>query len=457
MVAPPSVVFVGILSAIWLIPYVIKKGKIPNQALPILFFAFIALISSLLAVFKITPEYKDISFLRNLAKGLITLVIGIVTYFVIASYPKKTEQIEKALQIINWAGFAILVWTAIRASSWYFLHSYPTWLTQIQRYFSTGKLTTGRALGFTMEPSWLAHQLNMLFMPFWLGATIQQSSVHSKKILGISFENLLLVGGIITLLLTLSRAGIAAFFLVIALLFLIYNRRFVDWFQKKSHANRDVAKKRPIKKVGVQKAIITAGLILFYLLIVVLVAILLSKLDSRMATLFNFNFQGRNAFLDYANNLKFGERVAYWIAGWNIFNGHPILGVGIGLAGYYMPSNLPSYSWGMVEIRSIVYRSSMLFNIKSVWVRILAETGLIGFAFFIGWLFLILLSARFLLNSTNSLMKTIGWAGIFMLLSLLLDGFNIDSFALPYIWTTTGLVTAASTLVLNSLPKTDPK
>ncbi len=453
MVAPLSVVLVLILAVLWLIPYLLKRGTLPMQAVPILVFGLAALVSTALAFFVITPEYKNISFLRNVLKGIVTLVLGLITYLVIASFPKKTSQIKKALQIINWAGFAILAWTALRLGYWYIFHDYSSWVTSIQRFFATGTLTTGRALGFTMEPSWLAHQLNMLFLPFWLAATIQKSTVHPKRVLGISFENILLVGGIITMMLTLSRAGIAAFFLVIAMLFVIYNRRFVNWLQEKFQAKKKDSEKVQVKRIRFRKALITVSLILIYLLIVVLVAILLTKLDSRMATLFNFNFRNQNAFLDYANNLKFGERVAYWVAGWNIFNGHPVVGVGVGLAGYYMPSNLPSYSWGMVEVRSIAYRSSMLFNIKSLWVRILAETGLVGFAIFLGWLFVIFLSARYLLKNENSLMRTIGWAGIFMLVAMILDGFSVDSFALPYIWATTGLVTAASTLAFTSSVK----
>ena len=457
MVAPPSVVFVMILAVLWLIPYVLKKGKLPIQTLPMLFFFLAALVSTALAFFVITPEYKDVSFARNVLKGFVTLVLGLITYIVIASFPKKTSQIKKALQIINWAGFAVLGWTAIRLGYWYIFHSYPNWLETIQEFFSTVNLSTGRALGFTMEPSWLAHQLNMLFLPFWLAAAIQNTTVHSKKALGISFENILLVGGIITMMLTLSRAGIAAFFLVIALVFVIMNKRLVTWLGERFSRKKKEPSDFPAKRASIRKTLITIGLILTYIVLIVIVAILLTKLDPRMATLFNFNFQGQNAILDYANNLKFGERVAYWAAGWNIFNSHPVLGVGVGLAGYYIPSNLPSYSWGMVEVRSIAYRSSMLFNIKSLWIRILAETGLIGFAIFLGWVLVIFLSSRFLIKNENILMKTIGWAGIFMLLAMILDGFSVDSFALPYIWATTGLVTAASSIALSSKVKPGSK
>jgi hypothetical protein len=55
------------------------------------------------------------------------------------------------------------------------------------------------------------------------------------------------------------------------------------------------------------------------------------------------------------------------------------------------------------------------------------------------------------------MMKTIGWAGIFMLVGMILDGFSVDSFALPYIWATTGLVTAASAIALSSTVKSGSK
>ena len=39
--------------------------------------------------------------------------------------------------------------------------------------------------------------------------------------------------------------------------------------------------------------------------------------------------------------------------------------------------------------------------------------------------------------------KVLGLAGSFMLVGLLVEGFSIDTFALPYYWVTLGLVTAA--------------
>jgi O-antigen ligase len=442
MVAPPSSIFVFLLAAIWLIPYILKKGQIPRQTLPLIAFGLVALISTTLALFGNSPEFNSISANRQIIKGVITLIIGLGTYIVIASFPRRASQIELALKIINWVGFAILGWTAIRAGFWYLTGSYPHLVEKLQQFFSTGFLETGRALGFTMEPSWLAHQLNMLFLPLWLAATLQRSTVHSRKVLGFSFENALLIGGIITLLLTLSRAGIAAFLLVLGFVFLVLNQRLVKWMEQRVSTRGDADRRHSKFRRKFPKAIIYISLILVYLILIFGVAFLLTRLDARMATLFNFDISDPNAILKYANDLKFGERVAYWSAGWNIFNDHPVMGVGLGLAGFSIPSHLPPYSWMMVEVRNIAYRSDMLFNIKSIWVRILAETGLVGFSAFLGWLFTIFNSTRFLQKQKNPLLNTMGWAGLFMLIGFILDGFNVDSFTLPYIWVLTGLVTA---------------
>jgi O-antigen ligase len=281
-----------------------------------------------------------------------------------------------------------------------------------------------------------------LFLPLWLAATLQGSTVHSKKVLGFSFENGLLIGGIITLLLTLSRAGIAAFFLVLGFVFLVLNQRLVKWLEQRVSKGGDAERANIRSRRKFPKAIIYISLILIYLVLIFGVAFLLTRLDARMATLFNFDISDPNAILKYANDLKFGERVAYWGAGWNLFNDHPVMGVGLGLAGFSIPSHLPPYSWMMVEVRNIAYRSDMLFNIKSIWVRILAETGLVGFSAFLGWLFTIFTSTRFLQKQKKPLFNTMGWAGLFMLIGFILDGFNVDSFTLPYIWVLTGLVTA---------------
>ena len=99
----------------------------------------------------------------------------------------------------------------------------------------------------------------------------------------------------------------------------------------------------------------------------------------------------------------------------------------------------------------VYYRASAIPNIKSLWVRLLAETGIVGFAAFLSWFYVLYKSSRFLKSASDPLFRTIGWAGLFVLIAFLAEGFSTDTFALPYLWVSLGMVSAASALWRASL------
>jgi hypothetical protein len=90
--------------------------------------------------------------------------------------------------------------------------------------------------------------------------------------------------------------------------------------------------------------------------------------------------------------------------------------------------------------------AAYLVNIKSFWVRLLAETGLVGFSLFAAWQAFLWGAGKFLRSNRSALMRTVGWMGTFAILAFIPEGFSIDSFALPYLWVSMGLVTAAVVL-----------
>jgi hypothetical protein len=66
----------------------------------------------------------------------------------------------------------------------------------------------------------------------------------------------------------------------------------------------------------------------------------------------------------------------------------------------------------------------------------------VGFAVFAVWLYLLFRSALLSYRSRDPLIKTLALAGQLCLVALLAEGFSVDSFAMPYLWVTVGLLSA---------------
>ena len=81
-----------------------------------------------------------------------------------------------------------------------------------------------------------------------------------------------------------------------------------------------------------------------------------------------------------------GARAAYIWGAMGAYRDHPWTGVGLGADGFYIYQNLPDWIMTMVpEIASQLSPTSTLYpNAKNLYVRLLAETGLIGFVLFLG-------------------------------------------------------------------------
>ena len=433
-VAPASGIFVLLLAVVWLPVYIFKNGRFPFQLKPALLFFMFALLTIGLAFLRYIPDYKNASMIKAALEGVATLGLGALFYIVTTAMPNSDEKIRQTLRVVNWGGLVLIVWSLVQIAVSFTFNDFTDGMRTIQHFFSTTVLFDRRATGFASEPSWLAHQLNLVYLMYWMAAAKNKFSVHRFRVWKFTFENLLLAAGFVVLFATFSRGGLVAFMLVLAFLFILANIRFAQWLVKKWNAHNKVM-------VG-----ILTGLAMLTLYIGVLMGglFVLSKIDPRMEKVFEFNSTSENPILKYADNLQFGERVIYWQTGWNIFNDHPIAGVGVGFSGYYFPQYLPDFAWQLPEVNKLTGWNSGLLNVKNLWTRLMAETGIIGFSLFVVFLIVIAYTAKDLTNRKDPLGKTIGWMGLFMLITFILEEFSVDSFALPYYWFTLGLVTAAS-------------
>jgi hypothetical protein len=353
----------------------------------------------------------------------------------------------------------VILYAALQAFYIFLFQShYPAILLTFQRFVSTRDLFIGRVTSFAFEPSWLAHQMNLLYLPFWLGATVSGISAHRFRLWKISLENILFLVGALVVFLA-SRVGTLAILLVLALLGFYANfllaRRVYKWsLTKFVHFSSVIRNALRI----LLPLILLVAFISVYVLGAVGLVYGLSHVDARLARFFmpqsltqwDAIIQSPYSFFNY---LAFAERYVYWVGGWNIFNNHPILGVGLGNAGFFFQQQLPSYGWSLPEVMDAYYRTAELPNIKSLWVRLLAETGIAGFSAFIAWFYVLFRLSWFIRLSKNPLFRMIGWSGLFVLVAYIIEGFSTDTFALPYLWVSLGIVSAAGALMRISSEK----
>jgi len=437
-VASPSILALSLLCMIWMIPKIINGFNIPTSALPLFLFTGYAIIATCLAFYYPLPAYKNFSEWRAPAIALVTLLIGVLFFLTAGSFPESIGLKEKTFGLLNWSGLVLLCWSLVQALTWYSQNSYPQWMFDFQGLFSSRVLFRQRVTGFALEPSWHAHQLNLLYLPYWFSATIHNYSCSKLRLFCFSFENILLFFGSLILGLTLSRVGYMAFLCLVFLTLHLLHYKFVEkihnWIQQIKIFSRN--------NIHITKKILSLLIILTYIIAGVIALFLYSRIDPRMQSLFSFDASQENSFLRYFNQLKFGDRVIYWLSGWKIFNEYPILGIGLGNAGFLIPDHIEPFGWSLVEVRSLIHRESLLLNIKSLWFRLLAETGIIGFSLFCGWLFSLVSGFINKTKSDSKYIRVLGLMGLLTLAAMVFEGLSIDSFAMPYLWVSLGLASS---------------
>ena len=144
------------------------------------------------------------------------------------------------------------------------------------------------------------------------------------------------------------------------------------------------------------------------------------------------------------DRLAFSERIVYWTAAFRTFSLYPLLGVGPGNAGFFFERTLPDYGYRLAEIQALLRESSFGFpNPKNLWAKLLAETGIAGFLLFGLWFALMGFGAAVLRGRGDGFERFLGLASMMVILTQLVEGFSMDTFALPQLWLIFGLATAA--------------
>jgi len=177
------------------------------------------------------------SIATNELEGLLTLALGIGFYLVTTTIISTEDALQKSLRWIYLGGLIAIVVSLIQAVAWMLWGRYPQVMWDIQAYLSSsGLLYRQRVTGVAFEPSWLAHQLNTLYIPLWLGMSVRRTSISRKRLFGVlTWENVLLVLGLVVLFMSFSRIGWLTTLVVIAfVIFGAADRAMNRWLSKRS-------------------------------------------------------------------------------------------------------------------------------------------------------------------------------------------------------------------------------
>jgi O-antigen ligase len=417
---------VAILPALW-------KQPLPRVLLPLAGFVLAAAASSLLGIIGEAESLRGVSQAERLLRNLVTLGIGGGLYLALALLPASRADLEAALRWI-YAGFSLaLAWGSLQAV--YVLRyseAYFKLLDRLQDFISTRRLFDTRISGMTYEPNWFAEQICFLLLPWLLSAVLLDRSLFRWRWRRVSVELLLLVWSSLLMVFTYSRVGLFTLVTVLAAGFLFFRRR------------------QPARQPGAPglrwRRAAEAGLAAAVLLGVIFLAGTQNRYFSRLWRFFTEETGGER-FLEY---IAFDQRITYWQTAYTIYSQHPWLGVGLGNYAFYFQEALPRQSWHRQPeiLRQITpgEGNPRLITPKNLYVRLLAETGVIGTGLFLCFLLGLLGHAIFLWLSPAEDEYYWGAAGLLGLLVFSIGALSFDSFALPNMWVVFGLITAARRL-----------
>ncbi len=439
-----------LLFLIWLIPYLIRSGRFPLLSKPLMLFACCAMVAAAAATFlRLWPASGESFFVTSL-RGLLTLGIGLVLYLVVSMFPQSPQDLRQAVRWLYLGAVIALFWASVQAVFVVPNKSIPMVISKIHALVSIRRLNDLRVVGLAYEPSWLADQIVVLYLPLWAASVAMRFSVFRFRKGILSIELLMLAWGLTVHFLTLSRVGLVSAFMILGVLALfriwIASGQVGDWLRNRAAGKRFAG----LSSHGRFVRLVLLALALLLLAILMLgVVYLASRIDKRIAQIFSTDYlllirNASDPFIAIARRLRYAERIVYWEAAFRTFTMHPLLGVGLENAGFFFKEHIIPIGYRLPEIIDIVNGGASLPNPRNLWIRLLAETGVVGFLLFTTWLLLVgIAGLKLWREHSGGVLGMIGFAGLLALVAQVVEGFSVDSFALPQLWILPAMVTAS--------------
>lgn len=432
----------ALLLLILLIQLLRKKIPSPWPGSMILLGAFVLALLAVTAfgVLKAPLVLRGQTYWGRAIRAWATVIVGLAFFLTAAWMNRGKDDLKFTVRWLM-AGFVLdIAWSGVQALAFYTPLLKKVTVTHWQLAFSMRELVkTNRVSGMAYEPAWLAGQIATVYLPWLFAAVLTKTHFTRFKWL----EALLLGLSALLLLATYSRGGLVTALGAVALTFLLVGgdlmragwRWFYTGFRRRGPAELQWGEHATGSWLFAMS--LRFGMILLVVAAVVGAFLFLGQ-KGYMARLWNTQAESLEEFI-IENSA--GARVAYSWAGLATYNEHPWLGVGLGASGLYLYGNLPDWALTIVpEIARHLDPSNHLYpNPKNMYVRILAESGLLGFSFFLAFLFGLLGDALSFLRKPG-LLRFLGIAGLCSWLAIALYNVTQDSFATPNIWVNLGIL-----------------
>lgn len=409
----------------------------PVQTVPLIAFLLAALLSTAIGGLYAPLDLRGQTYWGWALRAWLSLGIGMGFFWVAVLLSKSEEFFRSSLKWMYASLALTIVWGTFQAVAIHTPLIDFDIANEIQLAFSIRGMVNNRISGFAFEPSWLADQVVIFYFP-WLFAAILTGFRLTKYSW---LEPVLALGSIGILLMSYSRSGVIGLLVSTGIVMLTIGRGVLvaiwSWFWM------------PLVTPEAKGKL--SRLLALILIIALLVAAFwwLNSFDY-FASLWQFDW-GKNDLVDYVISIYAASRAAYIQAGMEIFNLHPWFGVGLGGSSFYLFDNLPNWAYVTpYEIaRQFSPNSSTIPNVRNLLIRLLSETGIVGFWLYLGFMLSILGSIRRMFLSRKQVMVYASVAGLAIWVAVLMRQFTLSTLTSPSIWISLGAVVGYSHHILD--------
>lgn len=403
-----------------------KKINWTGAFVPLGVFVLFVIASSAIGILTNPIPLYGQEYTGRVIRALVTLFIGLIFFFSAVWMNSTEDDLRFSVKCLL-AGLCLdIAWSGLQAVSFYTGLFEKNMLAKWQLSFSMRQLdNTNRISGLAFEPAWLAGQLATIYIPFLFAAVLTNFRITLNRWL----EPVLLALSLLLLLATYSRGGLLTTIAALGVTFLFFGREVIRsswaWFINGFRSRvLDV-----LIRVGVIVSILGAlgGSLLFL---------------SQKNIFRNLLTANADSLSEYIVGINAGGRGAYSAGAWAAYEKYPVTGAGFGASGLYIYQNLPD--WALTTVPEIARQLSpenrLYPNPKNIYVRLFAETGLIGFFLYLAYQFYILGDILSLGLRKEPWTRFTVIAGVFAWLGVTFYNFTQDSFAMPNLWLVSGIM-----------------